>query len=117
MSYIGMNSKTGRTINDMDHINQSIKDILTTPIGSRIERRSYGSLLFLLLDNPNTEATKLRVISATVLALAQWEPRIKLDAVDVFPDKEKLTLQITGSRIDKPNQTFTSEIEVATWPH
>ena len=32
MSYIGMNSKTGRTINDMDHINQSIKDILTTPI-------------------------------------------------------------------------------------
>ena len=41
----------------------------------------------------------------------------KLDAVDVFPDKEKLTLQITGSRIDKPNQTFTSEIEVATWPH
>ena len=75
MSYIGMNSKTGRTINDIDHINQSIKDIITTPIGSRIERRSYGSLLFLLLDNPNTEATKLRVISATVLALAQWEDR------------------------------------------
>ena len=117
MSYIGMNSKTGRTINDMDHINQSIKDIITTPIGSRIERRSYGSLLFLLLDNPNTEATKLRVISATVLALTQWEPRIKLDTVDVFPDKEKLTLQITGSRIDKPNQTFNSEIEVATWQH
>jgi Phage baseplate assembly protein W len=117
MSYIGMNSKSGRTITDMDHINQSIKDILTTPIGSRIERRNYGSLLFLLLDNPNTEATKLRVISATVLALTQWEPRIKLDTVDVFPDKEKLTLQITGSRIDKPNQTFTSEIEVATWRH
>ncbi|KES19038.1 GPW/gp25 family protein [Gilliamella apicola] len=117
MSYIGMNSKSGRTITDMDHINQSIKDILTTPIGSRIERRNYGSLLFLLLDNPNTEATKLRVISATVLALTQWEPRIKLDTVDVFPDKEKLTLQITGSRIDKPNQTFNSEIEVATWQH
>lgn len=117
MSYIGMNSKSGRTITDMDHINQSIKDILTTPIGSRIERRNYGSLLFLLLDNPNTEATKLRVISATVLALTQWEPRIKLDTVDVFPDKEKLSLQITGSRIDKPNQTFNSEIEVATWQH
>jgi len=112
-----MNSKTGRTISDMEHINQSVKDILTTPIGSRIERRNYGSLLFLLLDNPNTEATKLRVVSATVLALSQWEPRIKLDTVDVLPDKEKLTLQITGSRIDKPNQTFTSEIEVATWRH
>ena len=80
MSYIGMNSKSGRTITDMDHINQSIKDILTTPIGSRIERRNYGSLLFLLLDNPNTEATKLRVISATVLALTQDRKSTRLNS-------------------------------------
>lgn len=116
MSYIGMNCQTGRSITDMDHINQSVKDILTTPIGSRVERRDYGSFLFLLLDNPNTEATRLRVISATVMALNQWEPRIKLDAVDLYTNKEKLTVQITGSRTDKPNQTFTSDIEIATWP-
>ena len=116
MSYIGMNCKTGRTINDMDHINQSVKDILMTPIGSRVERRDYGSLLFLLLDNPNTDATRLRVISATVMALNQWEKRIKLDAVNVSTDKEKLTLQITGSRTDKPNQSFTSDVEVLAWP-
>lgn len=117
MSYIGMNCKTGRTITDMDHINQSIKDILTTPVGSRIERRNYGSLLFLLLDHPNTEATRLKVISATVMALNQWEPRIKIDAVDIFNDKEKLTVHIVGSRTDKPNESFSSEIEVATCQH
>lgn len=114
MSYIGMNTKTGRTITDMDHINQSVKDILTTPIGTRIERRNYGSLLFQLLDNPNNEATRLRVISAIVMALSQWETRIKLDQVELLTDKEKLTMQITGSRTDKPNETFTSEIEVAS---
>ncbi|OCG24651.1 hypothetical protein A9G11_03080 [Gilliamella sp. wkB108] len=117
MSYIGMNTKTGRTITDMDHINQSVKDILTTPIGTRIERRNYGSLLFQLLDNPNNEATRLRVISAIVMALSQWETRIKLDQVELLTDKEKLTMQITGSRTDKPNETFTSEIEVASWRH
>lgn len=116
MSYIGMNCQNGRSITDMDHINQSVKDILTTPIGSRVERRGYGSFLFLLLDNPNTDATRLRVISATVMALNQWEPRIKLDAVELNSNKERLTMQITGSRTDKPNQTFTSDIEIATWP-
>lgn len=117
MSYIGMNSKTGRTITDMDHINQSVKDILITPIGSRVERRDYGSLLFLLLDNPNTDATRLRIISATVMALNQWEPRIKLNSVNVSTDSEKLILQITGSRTDKPNQSFASDIEVMSWAH
>lgn len=116
MSYIGMSCQNGRSITDMDHINQSVKDILTTPIGSRVERRDYGSFLFLLLDNPNTDATRLRVISATVMALNQWEPRIKLDAVELNSNKERLTMQITGSRTDKPNQTFTSDIEIATWP-
>lgn len=116
MSYIGMNCQNGRSITDMDHITQSVKDILTTPIGSRVERRDYGSFLFLLLDNPNTDATRLRVISATVMALNQWEPRIKLDAVELNSNKERLTMQITGSRTDKPNKTFTSDIEIATWP-
>lgn len=117
MSYLGMNSQTGRTITDMEHINQSIKDILTTPIGSRIERRDYGSFLFLLIDNPNDQATRLRIMSAVVIALNQWEPRININSVDLIADHEKLTLQLTGSRNDRPNQPFNSEIEVATWQH
>ena len=31
-----MNRTTGRTIGDADHLRQSVADILTTPIGSRI---------------------------------------------------------------------------------
>ena len=42
----GMSRETGRACDDeLAHIRQSIRDILTTPVGSRIKRRDYGSLL------------------------------------------------------------------------
>lgn len=43
--YYGMNSATGKTITDTEHLRQSVQDILITPQGSRIARREYGSLL------------------------------------------------------------------------
>lgn len=43
--YLGMNRGSGRTVTDLEHIRQSVSDILITPIGSRTMRRSYGSLL------------------------------------------------------------------------
>lgn len=78
---MGMNVKTGRSISGMDHIRQSIADILTTPVGSRIERRDYGSMLPDLIDQPLTGATLLRAYSAVVVALSQWEPRIQLERI------------------------------------
>jgi phage baseplate assembly protein W len=75
---LGMNARTGRSIEDIAHIQQSIRDILTTPIGSRLMRRDYGSLLSELIDQPLNGATLLRAYSATVMALMKWEPRIKI---------------------------------------
>ncbi|MGL5293614.1 MAG: GPW/gp25 family protein, partial [Aeromonas sp.] len=48
MSWKGMNATTGRTISSTDHIIQSVRDILITPVGSRVMRRDYGSELFYL---------------------------------------------------------------------
>ena len=44
--YQGMNRNTGLGISDTEHISQSMRDILLTPVGSRVMRREYGSLLF-----------------------------------------------------------------------
>jgi len=75
----GMNRKTGRAIDDdVEHIRQSIVDILTTPIGSRVKRRTYGSLIPTLIDQPINPANRLRLTAATVMALIHWEPRISL---------------------------------------
>lgn len=40
----GMSRETGKALDEAAHISQSIRDILTTPVGSRLMRRTYGSL-------------------------------------------------------------------------
>lgn len=77
-----MSSKTGLSLSsDKDHIKQSITDILTTPIGSRIMRRHYGSHLFSLIDSPFDEINRMQLIAATALALIQFEDRISIEAI------------------------------------
>ena len=100
-----MNRITGRRIDDeANHIRQSIGDILTTPIGSRIKRRDYGSLLPSLIDQPGNAANRLRLMSATIMALIKWEPRISVQSSLIDLDtagKATVTLDVirrTGPR-------------------
>ena len=80
---IGINAHTGKSIAGKDHLHQSIADILTTPIGSRVMRRSYGSYLFELIDQAANDAGRLRLMAATADALIRWEPRLKLKKVTI----------------------------------
>lgn len=48
----GMDATTGKPLSGDAHLAQSVADILTTPIGSRVMRRSYGSLIPSLIDAP-----------------------------------------------------------------
>ena len=50
--YLGMNRNSGMAIEDLDHIRQSVSDILNTPVGSRVMRRNYGSLIKLIESRP-----------------------------------------------------------------
>lgn len=77
----GMNAQTGRTLEGLEHIHQSVRDILTTPIGSRVMRRDYGSLLPEMIDAPLNDATLLQAYAAAVMALIRWEPRIHISAI------------------------------------
>ena len=81
---IGVSGSTGRELGGIDHLRQSIADILTTPLGSRVMRRDYGSLLPELIDQPFNDATRMRLFGATALALMRWEPRIRLIRVQLF---------------------------------
>lgn len=74
----GMNVKTGKRLDGIDHIRQSVADIITTPIGSRVMRRDYGSLVPELLDMPMNDALMMQVYAATVIAVSRWEPRIQI---------------------------------------
>lgn len=77
----GMNAHTGSQLDSLAHIQQSVADILTTPLGSRVMRRDYGSLLPELIDQPLNGPTALRAYTATVVALMKWEPRLRVQQV------------------------------------
>lgn len=76
-----MSAISGAALGGVDHLRQSIKDILTTPIGSRVMLREYGSRLYELIDAPMNRATLMNVYAATAEALDRWEPRIRLQKV------------------------------------
>jgi uncharacterized protein len=82
MTY-GVSNVTGRAIDMEAHLAQSIRDILTTPVGSRVLRRTYGSRVIDLLDRPINPQTIVELVAATAEALAAWEPRIRLTRVQV----------------------------------
>ncbi|WP_414492332.1 GPW/gp25 family protein [Stenotrophomonas maltophilia] len=80
---IGMDANNGGTAEGTAHLVQSIRDVLTTPLGSRIQRRDYGSLLPELIDQPFNDHTRLQLFGATATALMRWEPRIRLTRVSL----------------------------------
>ncbi|MHB9322247.1 GPW/gp25 family protein [Phytobacter diazotrophicus] len=101
MMYLGMNQQSGVSITDLDHIRQSVRDILITPVGSRINRRDYGSLLFSLIDSPQNAANRLRVYAAVYSALNRWEPRITLSSISIETTADgKMVIELTGWRAD-----------------
>ncbi|MFJ4288754.1 GPW/gp25 family protein [Cupriavidus sp. NPDC089707] len=98
-----MNVATGRALADREHILQSVRDILTTPIGTRVMRRDYGSLLPHLVDQPLHRATLLRAMSASVMALVRWEPRLRVTRVSFDAGADgSLFIDIEAQRVDGP---------------
>lgn len=89
---IGMDRETGQPISGLDHLRQSMADILTTPEGSRRMRPEYGSRLRRFVDLPVTEGWKSAVQAEVARAIGRWEPRIKLERVQV--------VAMVGGRID-----------------
>ena len=77
----GIDASTGKRLAGIAHLKASIRDILTTRIGTRCMRRDYGSRLPELVDNPMGDLLKAELFAATAEALARWEPRFLLDRV------------------------------------
>lgn len=95
---MGMHAATGRSLTGLDHLRQSVADILTTPIGTRIRRRRYGSEVPELIDQPLNSATQLRIYAATAFALRRWEPRLQLSSVQLTRDTDgAITVLLDGT--------------------
>lgn len=101
---LGTNSTTGKPLSGFEHFTQSVRDILSTALFSRVMRRNYGSNLPNLVDAPMNPTTIAQIVYAAAVALILWEPRIELQQVICNSvSAGKIVLSLVG--IYKPDGT------------
>ena len=113
----GLNRTTGAPLTDWSHVAQSIAVILTTPIGSRVMRREFGSEVPNLIDRPMTDRVIIAIYAATANALARWEPRFKLTGCQVVQAAADgtLSLALFGTYFPRGHLgDFTTTLDVDT---
>ena len=79
----GMSRTSGAIITGLEHLRQSIADILTTPVGSRLMRPEYGSHLPRMVDLPVNKGWISAVQAEIARAIGRWEPRIRLRRISI----------------------------------
>lgn len=79
----GTNARTGAPLSDWEHVQQSIGRVLTTPIGSVVMWRDYGSDLHDLIDAKMIQRNVLALYVAAAVAIDRWEPRFRLSRAGV----------------------------------
>ena len=93
----GTNAVTGKELTGLAHLRQSVRDILTTPLGSRVMRRDYGSRLLALVDAPLNDGVLVEIYAAAAEALGRWEPRLRLRRVKAHrTDSGRVMIDLEG---------------------
>lgn len=62
-------------------IEESIKDILVTPLGSRVMLPEYGSKIFELIDRKMDDGFMADLTIFVVEAIEKWETRVRITQV------------------------------------
>lgn len=108
-----MNIVTGKDIEKIEHVKQSISNILSTPIGSRVMRRDYGSNLFNKIDAPINGELIAEIYLDIVESLFVWEPRFELYQVVVQEIRNgKITIDLEGSFLSNGEKITLENIEI-----
>ncbi|NQU87671.1 MAG: GPW/gp25 family protein [Mariniphaga sp.] len=81
------NKEVGMIENEED-IHSSLEILFSTSLGERIMVPDYGSNLDELLFNPLNLTLITYVIDLIKTAILYYEPRIKIDKIDIAPDNE-----------------------------
>lgn len=109
----GTNAADGTRLGGLDHLRQSLQDILTTPVGTRVMRRDYGSRLYQLVDAPLNRGTIAELYAATAEAIRRWEPRFKLSSVKASAAATgSVELNLTGTYLPDGSQVSIDGIVV-----
>ena len=77
---------------DDDSVREVIRNILLTRPGERLMRPQFGAGLLDFIHQPNNETTRNLMANVIRKAIEQWETRVRVEAVDVLPDRTSLSV-------------------------
>ncbi|RZK15951.1 MAG: hypothetical protein EOO86_15430 [Pedobacter sp.] len=75
-------------VSDVIDINQSLEILFGTAVGERVMQAEYGCNLSDMLFEPINVTLVTRITERIRRAIIYYEPRIKLDKLDVFKNEE-----------------------------
>jgi hypothetical protein len=71
-----------------ENVREAIRVVLSTELRERLMLPEFGAGLGQFLFEPNVGATHALIAERAKRALARWEPRVRLDRLDVAADPE-----------------------------
>lgn len=116
MPGVGIDNATGAANDGWQNVLQSIRTILTTPIGTRVMRREFGSELMSLIDAPLEDQVLLALYVSVANAIARWEPRFRIATVgvDSIAASGRIALRINGTYFPRGHMGDFSTSETAS---
>lgn len=81
--------------NDFNAVKQSIKNLLFTQRGERLFQPEVGGYLYDLLFEPMDPVTVQSLKAGIEVTLKNYEPRVLLERVDVFPKYDENEYEIS----------------------
>ena len=81
--WLDLNTLVGITsgqilVSNLTDINNSVLNIVNTPVGTRYRQPAYGSSLNWLLMGPVSPDTAFNIEASLVQAIERWEPRVQI---------------------------------------
>jgi len=94
-------AREGQTVQGIHDIDQAIGIILSTPPGADAHRPQFGCRIHDYLDWPIPRA-RPHLVREIVAALSRWEPRMRIESVQIEPAAapEHLTIRIRWKAAD-----------------
>ncbi|MEW5782783.1 MAG: GPW/gp25 family protein [Pseudomonadota bacterium] len=107
----GLGRNDASALDGIDHLRQSIIDILTTYPGERIMRPEYGSRIRDLIDRPVNAQWLADLYFNVAQAITRWEPRVRvLRVAAAMPSSGHVTLDLTLRLGSDDPQTLSIEV-------
>lgn len=114
---MGMNNQTGGRIEGIAWLRQRLADVLSTPLGSRLMRREYGSRLYELIDQPMSPRWKVQIYAAVADAVINPVndlPDFQVTQAQVMTDAEgRAVLDLWGVYVPTSELIRIESIKVA----